>query len=73
MTVAGQPQVTYTYDNADRLTRIAQGTSTVGFSYDNANRRSTLTLSNGLNVAQYCGDGGGDRLLHQGSWIDCAA
>ena len=51
MTVAGQPQVTYSYDNADRLTQIAQGTSTVGFSYDTANRRSTLTLSNGVNMS----------------------
>jgi hypothetical protein len=25
MIVAGQPQVTYTYDNANRLTQIAQG------------------------------------------------
>jgi YD repeat-containing protein len=51
MTVAGQPQITYTYDNANRLTQIVQGTSTVGFSYDTANRRSTLTLSNGVNVS----------------------
>jgi RHS repeat-associated protein len=51
MTVAGQPQVTYSYDNANRLTQIAQGTSTVGFSYDNLNRRSTLTLSNGVNLS----------------------
>jgi hypothetical protein len=51
MTVAGQPQVTYSYDNANRLTQIAQGTSTVGFSFDNINRRSTLTLSNGVNMS----------------------
>jgi RHS repeat-associated protein len=51
MTVAGQLQVTYSYDNANRLTQIAQGTSTVGFSYDTANRRSTLTLSNGVNMS----------------------
>ena len=51
MTVAGQPQVTYSYDNANRLTQIAQGTSTVGFSYDTVNRRSTLTLSNGVNMS----------------------
>src|SRR5262249_38926133 len=51
MTVSGQPQVTYNYDNADRLTQITQGASTVGFSYDNANRRLTLTLSNGVNVS----------------------
>jgi len=30
---------------------IAQGTSTIGFSYDNANRRSTLTMSNGVNMS----------------------
>jgi uncharacterized protein RhaS with RHS repeats len=40
MIVAGQPQVTYSYDNANRLTQISQGTSTVSFSYDTANRRS---------------------------------
>jgi RHS repeat-associated protein len=51
MTVAGQPQITYSYDNASRLTQIAQGTSTMGFSYDTANRRSTLTLSNGVNMS----------------------
>jgi YD repeat-containing protein len=39
------------YDNANRLTQIAQGTSTVGFSYDTANRRSTLTLNNGVNMS----------------------
>ena len=31
MTVAGQPQVAYAYDNAHRLTSITQGTSVVGF------------------------------------------
>jgi len=46
--VAGQPQVTYTYDIANRLGQIAQGTSTVGFTYDDANRRSTLTLPNNI-------------------------
>ena len=50
MQVAGQSQVGYTFDNANRLTQIAQGTSTVGFSYDNANRRSTLTLPNGATL-----------------------
>src|SRR6185312_15340269 len=37
--------------NADRLTQIAQGATTVGFGYDNDNRRSTLTLSNGVNIS----------------------
>jgi RHS repeat-associated protein len=48
MTVTGQPTVTYTRDNANRLTQIQQGTDTVIFTYDNANRRSTTTLGNGI-------------------------
>jgi RHS repeat-associated protein len=51
MTVAGQPQVSYTYDTANRLTQIAQGASTVTFGYDNANRRTSLAMSNGVNVS----------------------
>jgi RHS repeat-associated protein len=50
MTVAGQPQVTYSYDVADRLTQIAQGAATAGFGYDNANRRTSLVLPNGISV-----------------------
>ena len=33
MTVTGQPQVVYTYDNADRLTQLTRGTRTVGRTY----------------------------------------
>jgi RHS repeat-associated protein len=51
MTVAGQPAVSYTWDNANRLMQITQGSSSVGFGYDNANRRSSLTLPNGLVVS----------------------
>ena len=40
MTVAGLPAVTYTYDNADRLTAIVQGTQIVSVAYDAANRRA---------------------------------
>ena len=50
--VAGQTQLGYTFDVADRLTQIAQGATTVGFGYDNANRRTTLTLPNGI-VVEY--------------------
>ncbi|BFU89610.1 MAG: hypothetical protein NTAFB01_07970 [Nitrospira sp.] len=46
MTVVGQPQVTYAYDNADRLTTITQNTSTVTIGYDDADRRTSLTLPN---------------------------
>lgn len=50
MQVSGQPQVSYTWDNANRLTAITQGSSTVGINYDNANRRTSLTLPNGVTV-----------------------
>jgi YD repeat-containing protein len=52
MTVAGQPTVNYTWDNANRLTQITQGTATVTIGYDNSNRRTSLTLPNGV-VAAY--------------------
>jgi RHS repeat-associated protein len=51
MTVVGQPQVSYNFDNADRLTGITQGSQSVGFSYDSANRRTCLTLPNGVIVS----------------------
>src|SRR5205809_2765482 len=44
-----------TFDNTNRLTQIAQGTTTVGFTYDNANRRATLILPNGV-VTSYSYD-----------------
>ena len=52
MAVAGQTAVSYTYDNANRLMGITQGTATVTLTYDNAGRRSTLTYPNGI-VATY--------------------
>lgn len=55
MTVSGQSPVTYTWDNANRLTQIVQGTSTVGIGYDIASRRTSLTLPNGI-VATYTYD-----------------
>lgn len=51
MQVTGQPAVNYTYDNGNRLTQIAQSSSTTSFSYDNRNRRTSLTLPNGVNVS----------------------
>ena len=44
--------VSYTHDNANRLTQITQGTSIVQFGYDNANRRTSLTLPNNI-LVQY--------------------
>jgi YD repeat-containing protein len=43
-----QPAVNYSYDNASRLTQIAQDASAVSFVYDSANRRTSLTLPNGV-------------------------
>jgi RHS repeat-associated protein len=51
MTVIGQTEVSYTFDNANRLTGITQGSSSVAFAYDGANRRTSLTLPNGIVVA----------------------
>ena len=48
MTVAGQPATNYTYDNANRLTRIVRESTTTKFAYDNANRRVSLTAANGV-------------------------
>lgn len=48
MTVAGQPTVNYTYDNANLLTQITQASSTVAIAYNAAGRRTSLTLPNGI-------------------------
>lgn len=50
--VAGQTQVSYTYDNADRLTGVTQGSASVTLAYDDADRRTSLTLPNGI-VVEY--------------------
>jgi RHS repeat-associated protein len=42
--------VSYTFDNADRLTQLTRGSLTVSVAYDAAGRRSSLTLPNGLTV-----------------------
>ena len=57
--MAGQTAVNYSYDNANRLTQIAQGSSTVSFAYDNANRRTSLTLPNGVTMG-YSYDNGSE-------------
>jgi RHS repeat-associated protein len=48
MTPSGQAQITYTYDNASRLSSIVQGASTVSFGYDSNGRRTSMTLPNGV-------------------------
>lgn len=55
MTVAGQPEVDYTYDSGNRVTQITQGSSTVQIGYDADGRRTSLTLPNGI-VANYAYD-----------------
>jgi len=50
MTVAGQQAVTYGYDNANRLTAITQGSTTVGLAFDDANRLTAVTLPNGVRM-----------------------
>lgn len=50
MTVAGQLQIVYGFDDADRLLTITQGTSQVTIGYDNASRRTTVTYPNGSNL-----------------------
>jgi YD repeat-containing protein len=54
VTAAGTGSTTvnygYTWDNANRLTGITQGSLSVGLNYDSANRRATLTLPNGVTV-----------------------
>ena len=57
MQVAGQTQVVYGWDDADRLTGITQGSSAVGIKYDNANRRTSLTLPYGIVVGYTSYDG----------------
>jgi hypothetical protein len=48
MTVTGKAAVNYTFDNANRLTQVAQGTVTLGFGYDTARRRTTVTFPNSI-------------------------
>jgi RHS repeat-associated protein len=50
MTVDGQPSVGYSYDNANRLTQITQGSAAATYTYDAAGRRTSLTLPNGVLV-----------------------
>ena len=48
MIVPGQPEISYAYDPASRLSSITQGGSLVQVAYDAASRRTTLTLPNGV-------------------------
>ena len=48
MTVAGLPTVQFNFDDANRLTQVAQGTTILSFGYDEANRRTSITWPNGI-------------------------
>jgi YD repeat-containing protein len=48
--VAGQALISYTYDNANRLIGVSQGSSNVTLIHDNAGRRTSLTLPNGTSA-----------------------
>jgi RHS repeat-associated protein len=50
MTVAGQPPVSYSWDNANRLGTITRDTLVASYAYDAANRRTQLTLPNGVSI-----------------------
>jgi YD repeat-containing protein len=47
----GQLQVSYGYDDASRLTSIACGSSVFEFGYDDDNRRSSMTYPNGVTTS----------------------
>ncbi len=51
MAVSGQGPVTYSYDNANRLTKISQGSATVTLNYDQDGRRVSMTLPNGVTAS----------------------
>ncbi|MCW5625047.1 MAG: hypothetical protein KIT73_10055 [Burkholderiales bacterium] len=50
MQVSGQTQVSYAFDDANRITGITQGSNSVGFTYDNANRRTVANIPNGVSI-----------------------
>jgi YD repeat-containing protein len=49
--IHGQPEVTYGYDAANRLTSITKGTDVITLGYDNANRRTSMAMADGISVA----------------------
>ena len=51
MSVNGLAPVTYAYDDASRLTQVAQGSQVVNLGYDAAGRRSSLSYPNGVTTS----------------------
>ena len=50
MTVSGQTSISYGYDNANRLTGITQGSTSVVIAPDIDSRRQSVTLPNGVSM-----------------------
>ena len=50
MTVSGQTSISYGYDNANRLTGITQGSTSVVIAPDADSRRQSVTLPNGVSM-----------------------
>ena len=48
MQLSGQTQLSYGYDNADRMTSVTQGATNVGETYDDAGQLLTSTLPDGI-------------------------
>jgi YD repeat-containing protein len=48
MTTIGQPAVTYSFDDANRLTSITQNAKATTFTCDNANRMTKVLVPNGV-------------------------
>jgi YD repeat-containing protein len=48
MTIAGQADTTYAYNDADQLTGVTRGAETATIGYDSAGRRGSLTLPAGI-------------------------
>jgi RHS repeat-associated protein len=67
MSVSGQSQISYGFDNASRLTSITQGSASVSFGYDNDGRRVSLVLPNSI-TANYAYDAASEleQILYQG-------
>jgi RHS repeat-associated protein len=60
--VTGQPAVTYGYNDADQLTSVTRGSTTVSLGYDGAGRLSTLTFPTSPALVQTYGYDAADQL-----------
>jgi YD repeat-containing protein len=61
----GAAYLTYTYDDASRLTSLTRGSAVFGFGYDIINRRTSMTYPNGVTTSYVYDDL--SRLTHVGA------